>query len=86
MGAPSQGKLFAVDVKVSGATLEAGVPKALFDTGYVDAGHPSGNYHAYAVSPDGRRFVIRGRASAVAEVAPPSSITVVLNWTAGLRK
>ena len=71
---------------MSGATLEAGVPQALFDTSYVNMLHPSGNYHSYAVSPDGQRFLIPRPASAGAEGAPPSPVTVVLNWTAGLKK
>ena len=84
MGATNLGKLFAVEVKASGATLEAGVPKALFDTGYVAMGHPGGTYHAYAVSPDGQRFLIPRPASAGAEETTSAAITVVLNWHSGL--
>ena len=86
MGAITLGKLVAVEVKASGATLEAGVPKALFDAGYVNATHPGGNYHPYAVSPDGQRFLIPRPASAGAEEAAPSPITVVLNWTTALSR
>ena len=77
--------LLAVDVKTNGPTFDASVPKALFDTRFVNVNHV-GAYHPYAVSPDGQRFLISRRAGAEGDEAPPSPITVVLNWTAALRK
>ena len=71
-------KLMAVDVKAD-ATFQAGVPQALFDvrvSGLVDVrGH-------YAVSADGRRFLV----NRLGESGGSSPMTVVLNWTAALRK
>jgi len=80
----SYGKLMAVDVKFTGTTFEAGTPKALFDSGYLNVGH-SGYYHTYAVSQDGQRFLIPRppASSAAATDSPP--IVVVLNWAVGLR-
>ena len=79
----SLGKLMATDIRVTGSSLQPAVPRALFDSGYVDAGH-SVNYHPYAVSPDGQRFLIPRPEGASTEAAPPP-ITVVLNWAAALR-
>jgi Tol biopolymer transport system component len=78
MNQVSLGKLIAVDVKASGATFEAGAPKALFDSGYVNLGH-TGNYHTYAISRDGQRFFIPRPAGGDALQAS-SPIVVVLNW------
>ena len=64
----------------AGATFEAGVPKALFQTSFI--GSPTGGFNHYAVTADGQRFLLNvptGEGSA-------SPITVVLNWTAGLKK
>jgi Tol biopolymer transport system component len=54
----SNGKLMAADIAVNGTEVQAGTPAALFDSGYVNLGHPGGNYHVFAVSSDGRRFLI----------------------------
>jgi Tol biopolymer transport system component len=83
MSQVSYGKLMAVDVRSTGATFEAGTPKALFDSGYLNLAH-SGFYHTYAVSPDGQRFLIP-RPPAGSPDTDSSPIVVVLNWAAGLR-
>ena len=70
-------KLMSVEIK-TGATFEAGVPKMLFET-RVDA-YASNN--RYAVSPDGQRFLI----NVPVEAQSSSAITVVLNWTADLKR
>ncbi len=69
-------KLMAVDVN-AGASFEAGVPKPLFDMRTL----PSGG-NRYSVSADGQRFLV---------VAPMggeslSPTTVIVNWTAGLKR
>ncbi len=72
------GALMAVDIK-AGATLRPGVPRRLFST-TVAVEHPT--FDQYAVTADGQRFLVLvpvGDASS-------SPITVVLNWTAGLKK
>jgi serine/threonine protein kinase len=65
--------LMAVPVKW-GATFEAEVPKALFQV------QQSAGRYSYAVAGDGQRFLIT---RPVAELTP---ITVVVNWTAGLKR
>ena len=70
------GKLAVVEVKI-GATLEAGVPRVLFQAPVI----VNPNQTEYCVSGDGKRFIFREPIGATA--AP---ITVVLNWTAGLKR
>lgn len=71
------GKLMAVEIK-TGGTFEPGIPKPLFDFSALRAAF--GNN--YAVAADGQRFLfaIRG-----AETTP-SSLTVVLNWMAEVKR
>jgi eukaryotic-like serine/threonine-protein kinase len=47
----------AVDIKVSGASIVAGVPHTLFAITNPNSNHPT-NYMSYAVSRDGKRFLI----------------------------
>lgn len=68
----SRGKLMAVDVKASESSFEPGVPKVLFEKSGIND---------YDVSRDGQRFLI-----AVSVESSPEPITVVLNWTAGLKR
>jgi Tol biopolymer transport system component len=49
--------MMAVDISVNGSTIQAGAPHALFDSGYVNLNHTT-NYHVFAVSRDGQRFLI----------------------------
>ena len=79
-------KLFAVDVKASGATLEASVPKGLFDTGVTIPAHSGGPYLPYAASPDGQRFLLARPPSTGADDAASAPITVVMNWTTALKR
>jgi len=44
------------------------------------------NYHTYAVSPDGQRFLIPRPESAGDADAAPAPITVVVNWTRALAR
>jgi Tol biopolymer transport system component len=70
-------KLMAVDVKIA-ATFETSAPKTLFQTQVVRYEAPN----RYLVTGDGQRFLVN---SPVEEVSQ-TPITVVLNWTAGLKK
>jgi serine/threonine protein kinase len=80
----SGGKMMAVDVRASGSTFEAGTPKELFDSPYINLSH-TGRYHTYAVSADGQRFLIPHQPSSdAASLMMP--IAVVENWAAGLIK
>jgi len=65
--------LMAVAVR-SGATFEAGSPTALFKVGAERSSH-------YDVTADGQRFLVNTRTD-----AQPLPITVLVNWTAQLKK
>ncbi len=73
------GTLMSAAVKTGGTEFQFAVPKTLFKTrmlGWI------GNAHEYDVSPDGQRFLI---GTLIGEpTAPPP--TVILNWTAQLKK
>jgi eukaryotic-like serine/threonine-protein kinase len=75
----ADGKLMALDVKVGSASFERGVPHALFETVISSERNPN-TFH-YAVSPDGKRFLIGGSG-----VEPGQQLNVVVNWVAGLKK
>jgi len=53
----SFGQMMAVEINANGSTLQPSKPRTLFDSRYVNLNHPS-NYHTYAVSSDGQRFLI----------------------------
>ncbi|HWD00202.1 MAG TPA: protein kinase [Candidatus Sulfopaludibacter sp.] len=71
------GMLVKVEVR-TGSNIEAGLPKPLFSFG----GGSTGN--RFAVSADGQRFVV-SEFTRKAEIDRPE-ISVMLNWTAALRK
>jgi Tol biopolymer transport system component len=54
----SQGRMMAADITVNGSKIQAGAPHELFDSAYTNLGHVGGNYHVFAVSRDGQRFLI----------------------------
>jgi len=70
------GKLMAASVK-AGASFEASVPVALFE--FRAGGNLITPY--YAVSADGKRFLL----STIVETAAGAPLTVVVNWTAGMK-
>lgn len=71
-------KLMVADVKEDDGTVTFGSPKPLFETRTIP-GFPG---NIYDVSRDGQRFVI----ITPIEEASPSPLTVILNWTVGLKK
>jgi eukaryotic-like serine/threonine-protein kinase len=77
--------MISVKVNTAGPTFEYGDPAVLFDSLFVNAGHGS-PYQAFAVSPDGQRFLIPRPDSRDEQGTASAPITVVLNWTAGLKK
>jgi len=70
-------KLMTVSVNGKGANFDVGAIKPLFETRIVLGGR-----YQYAVSEDGQRFLI----NTAPEQQAAAPITVVLNWTAGLKK
>ena len=76
----ADGKLTAVPVTTDGATFSAGTPHALFDVEVPEANPPYAT--DYAVTADGQRFFV----NTVVDQPTRPALTVILNWTAGLRK
>jgi hypothetical protein len=77
LGPPTSRKLMAVEVK-AGSGFQAGRPRLLFQTSAF-TGTPTGRY---AVTADGQRFLINSEM----EEAVGEPATVILNWTAALKK
>jgi hypothetical protein len=67
----------AVDVGESGSFI-LGTPRRLFASSL--EGSPA--FNEYAVSADSRRFLVLAPVAS----SSPAPITVVVNWTAGLRR
>jgi len=66
----------------SGASIESGAPSELFQTPLPFLGSQGPDVRAsYAVTKDGKRFLLN-----MPQEHPSPPITVVLNWTAGLKK
>src|SRR4051794_39104140 len=72
------GKMMAAAVKTADG-FESGVPRMLFESS-ADPMYPNLGI-AYAVTPDGQRFLVNAAADDGA-----SPITVITNWTAGLKR
>jgi WD40 repeat protein len=77
-------KLMAVEVAAASGTFQAGIPKALF-AAPIWGGGAINNVTRYDVTADGKKFLINSLPTETTS-APPSAITVVLNWQAGLMK
>jgi Tol biopolymer transport system component len=74
----SDGKLMAAEVK-SGASFEAGVPSALFE---FRSGNATVTVAPYTVTADGQRFLL----NTVVDESGGAPLTVVINWTAELKR
>ena len=72
--------MMASSVKTGGTEFQFDAPKSLFKTRTLAL--EGGIFHEYDVSPDGQRFLI-GTLVGDTKAAPP---TVILNWTADLKK
>ena len=80
----------AVEVASRGSMFEAGSPKELIDSRYINLTHTgttsgAGPYHTFAVSADGQRFLIPYPPSNESS-AVTMPIAVVENWAADLTK
>ncbi len=74
----TDGQMMAVPVKTGGTTFVAGAPVALFKTHLMPLlfSNPS----EYDVTPDGQRFLIGTL------VGKPAPVSVILNWTAEVKR
>jgi serine/threonine protein kinase len=76
--------MMEVDVQPDGAAFKAATPRALFKTNALIANHRGSTIDIpYDVSADAERFLLNERLTPAGQGNP---ITVVLNWTAALRK
>ena len=71
-------KLMAVEVNGSSGTFQSAIPKPLFDL-HVNS---TDRFSDYDVTADGQRFLV----NTVVEQNARSPVTVVMNWTADLKK
>ena len=72
-------KLMAVETR-NGTTFESGVPSPLFE---IRVDSSANRRTQYAISDDGQRFLVN---TLTGELGWQSPTTVVLNWTAALKK
>jgi dipeptidyl aminopeptidase/acylaminoacyl peptidase len=86
------GPLSAVTVNGAGASLERGAPKPFLNIRAIYLPHSAGDYHTYAASPDGQRFLYLQFAvptAAALQSSDPdhnSGLVVALNWDTALKK
>ena len=73
-------KLMAVPVTTEGTTFSAGAPRALFEVQMPEQTPPYPT--DYAVAMDGQRFLV----NTVVDQPLRPALTVILNWTAELKK
>jgi Tol biopolymer transport system component len=71
-------KLMVVEVNGSSGTFEAGIPRALFDLRI----NSTNGFSDYDVAADGQRFLV----NTLVEQNARSPVTVVMNWTADLKR
>jgi len=76
----ADGKLTAVPVTTDQVNFSAGAPHALFDIEVPEANPPYAT--DYAVTADGQRFLV----NTVVDQQTHPALTVILNWTSGLKK
>ena len=76
------GYLMAVPIRLdsNGQSIEAGRPAQLFNSRVSGGAVQSATTQQYAISSDGQRFLVN------TDAGETSPITVVLNWTAALKK
>ena len=82
------GEVVAVAIHATGSTFEFSAPRPLFDSGYLSNARTGEieNWNTFDVSADGQRFLIARRDDPTNVTVANTPITVVLNWTAALRK
>ncbi|HJZ80376.1 MAG TPA: protein kinase, partial [Pyrinomonadaceae bacterium] len=75
-------KIMSVEVNGPGSTFVPGIPKPLFDVRVITLFPGAGGAIYYAATGDGQRFLV----NTLAGDSTPVPFTVVLNWTAGLKR
>ena len=78
--------MYSVQVNVTGGIFEPDSPREVMIVATLNVPHSGGDYHPYAVSPDGQRFLILQfvvpTTAATGQIGPDtySGLTVALNW------
>jgi hypothetical protein len=81
-----------VDVTTSTGIFEPGSPREILIFPALNVPHSGGDYHPYAVSRDGQRFLVLQfvvPATVASDLISPdmyNALTVALNWTSSLKK
>jgi hypothetical protein len=84
--------MYSVSVKGAGASFEHEAPKAFLNMRAINFAHTGGDYHTYAVAPDGQRFLylqfVVPTAAATQSTDPdhPSGLMIAMNWAGALQK
>jgi Tol biopolymer transport system component len=77
-------QIAVVDINVTGERFEAGVPRPLFSSRALLTAGPLSPYRAYSVARDGQSFLVDEPAPEQMRRRDP--LTVIVNWTALLRR
>lgn len=86
------GPIYSVSVSGRGASFEHEPPKPVINLRAIGLGHTGGDYHTYAVSPDGSRFLyfqfVTSTANSNQATDPDhaSGLIVAMHWESGLKK
>jgi Tol biopolymer transport system component len=100
VGAPStnignsafNGPLFSASITVAGGVFEPGEPRQVLSFVALNIVHTGGDYHPYAVSPDGERFLVpqyvqsTGGAGGQLGADLLSGLTVAVNWVSSIER
>jgi hypothetical protein len=83
----SFGNIVSTRVESAGSTFKFSTPTPLFKSAYLNvAPSHTGNWNTFDISADGQRFLIPIPEASLNGSLTNSPITVVLNWTATLKK
>lgn len=89
---PYGGPLYSVVVNTSGGIFEPDSPREVVVFPALNVAHSGGDYHPYAIAPDGQRFlvlqyVLPTTAATAAQIGPDtySGLTIALNWATALK-
>jgi hypothetical protein len=86
------GPVYMASIDTSSGIVEPGPPREVLVFPALNLTHSGGDYHMYAVSPDGNRFPVAqwvaSTGGATGQLGPDmlSGLTVALNWTGGLKE
>ena len=89
---PFGGPLFSVQVNTNAGIFEPDSPREVLIFPALAVAHSGGDYHPYAVAPDGQRFLVLQfivpTTVVSGQIGPDgySGLTVAMNWAASLKK